>query len=146
MANSTTTSLDERLTAFFAAEPAALAETPLLFSELRAHAPVYRHEVGIVFTGYDDVRTLLRDGEHLSKSKAHGSPSIREAVARMTEAQRRAYAEVIAFEDLQISSSDGAVHERLRSIAHRAFTPQRIGRLEASIRAYAEQLLDQLLE
>jgi cytochrome P450 len=139
-------SLDDRLTALFASEPDAMAVAPALFRELREQSPVHRHASAVLFSRYADARALVRDEEHLGKSRLKGTRASREAVARMTEVEQRAYTEVTAFEGLQVTAKDGEEHDRMRAIMHRAMTPSRIAALEDSVQRYTDELLEPLLD
>ena len=55
---------------------------------------------------------------------------------------RAAFDAIAAFQGLQVSRTEGATHDRLRRIAHRAFTPRRIADMEASIAGHRDALLD----
>ena len=55
-----------------------------------------------------------------------------------------AFDRVAAFQGLQVSRTEGEDHERLRRIAHRAFTPSRIADMRAMIQGHCNALLDPL--
>jgi cytochrome P450 len=64
----------------------------------------------------------------------------------MTEDERRVYTELSDFESLQLTAQDGAEHERMRGIMHRAMTPARIAALQQSVQEAADLLLEPLRE
>src|ERR1700712_3826041 len=108
MAVSVDSSLDERLTALLAAEPDALAEAQTLYRDLREQAPVHEHPPAVLFSRYADARFLVRDEVNLGKSGLRASDAALEALAQMTEAEQQAYAELVEFENLQVTAMDGA--------------------------------------
>jgi cytochrome P450 len=136
--------LDERLTALFASEPSAMSEAPALFRELRERSPVHEHPSAVLFSRYVDVHVLLRDAARFGKSERYSSETVSRALAEMTDHDRQVYAELSGFESLQLTAADGAEHERLRGIMHRAMTPARIAALEESVQEAADRLLDPL--
>jgi cytochrome P450 len=138
--------LDDRLGALFASEPGAMAEAPALFRELRERSPVHEHAAAVLFSRYADVQALIRDMDNVGKAERYSSDTVREALSRMTEDERHVYGELSEFESLQLTAADGAEHERLRGIMHRAMTPGRIASLGQSVQDAADRLLDPLCD
>jgi len=134
-------SLDDRLTALFASDPDALAEAPALFRELRELSPAYDHRAALLITRHADARQLLPDFAGFGKAGRYMNDTVREALTRMTGDEQQAYAQLSAFERLQLTAADGAEHERLRAIMHRAMTPRRIAQLEQSVHDATSALL-----
>jgi cytochrome P450 len=137
-------SLDDRLTALFASDPGALAEAPETFRELREHSPVHGHRAALLVSRHADARALLPDHYRLGKGDRYTNDTVRDALAGMTPAEKQAYAELSEFEALQLTAADGAEHERLRAIMHRAMTPRRIAELERTVHAATRELLEPL--
>jgi cytochrome P450 len=139
-------SLDRDLARIFASEPAAMADPFPVWRRLRESSRAHRHEHTVLLTRYEDIRELHRDDEHGSRrgffegTRAH---AIRSA---LTPEATVAFDALAAFQGLQVSRTEGETHERLRRIAHRAFTPRRIAELRASIVSYRDELLDPLVE
>ena len=143
MTASTVDTLDDRVAALFASEPAAMADPWPLFAELRETAPSHRHGAFVLITRYAECLRALRDPERLSSRTYLGSRAD-EALARMTPEQRDAYHAVSAFEARFMSRSDGDQHARIRRVVQRVFTPRRIRELRDNVERYAEGLLDEL--
>jgi cytochrome P450 len=64
----------------------------------------------------------------------------------MTPEQQSAFRELAEFQALTIVATDSDMHERLRRIAHRAFTPRRIAELESATVRYVDEIVAQLAE
>jgi cytochrome P450 len=137
-------SLDDRLTALFASEPEALAAAPDTFRELREDAPVHDHQAALLVSRHVDARALLPDHVSFGKADRYMNDTVRTALAGMTDVERAAFAELSAFEGLQLTAADGAEHERLRGIMHRAMTPKRIASLQQSVHHATSALLEPL--
>lgn len=135
-------SVDERLDGLLASDPAAMADPFPLWRELRESAPVHRHGAVVLVTSYDEVKLQTRNAVGLSSRYGIDGTLFAANRERLGESQRRAQSEIAEFESLYISRSDGDQHERLRNVAHRAFTPRRIADMEASLERYTEDLLD----
>jgi hypothetical protein len=137
-------SLDDRLTALFASEPEALAAAPQTFRELREQAAVYDHRDAVLISSHADARALLPDHVNVGKSDRYANDTVRKSLASMSASEQRAFAELSDFEALQLTAADGAEHERLRTIMHRAMTPRRIAALERSVHDATRDLLEPL--
>ena len=137
-----TPSLDSRLDALFAGDPAALGDPFTLYGEVREQAPAYVLGPTVILTRYDDVRTALRDRDRLSSRAFNAGSRFEAARARLAGDERDAFDEVYAFGSNFLNRTDGEHHARLRRIVHRAFTPRRIAELEAATVRYVDELLD----
>jgi cytochrome P450 len=137
--------LDERLDALLAGRPDALLEPFALYRELRERGRAHVQGQGqgqvILVTHYEDVKLVVRDAERFSNLALVAGPRIDEARTQMADNELVAFDDVTAFCANFPSRADGAQHIRLRSAAHRAFTPGRIAAMEQPIR----ELLDRLL-
>jgi cytochrome P450 len=133
--------LDERLAGILASHPDAMRDPFPVWRRLREESPVHAHPPLVLVSRYADVKALIRD-EHRFSSNAFAIGSRAETVrAGLHGAERDAFDEVTAFESLYVSRSDAPVHDRLRRIAHRAFTPRRIAELRDSVQRYTDELL-----
>jgi cytochrome P450 len=136
--------LHDEYAALLACRPEALVDPHPLFARLREEAPVFRHDPVVVLTRYQDVVWVFRN-EQLFAVNGSGSGRRYEAIlAALPEAEADALREITAFEANYISRTDGQLHERLRRIAHRAFTPRRIAALDDSVHRYTDALLSGL--
>ena len=137
-------SLDDELALVFASDPATMANPNPLWRRLREQHRAYRHEHTLLLTHYDDIKELHRDNVHGSRRgffEGSRAEAIRSALP--PDAQD-AFDRIAAFQGLQISRTEGETHERLRRIAHRAFTPRRIADMRTMIQGYCDELLDPL--
>jgi cytochrome P450 len=139
-----TSPLDERLAEVLASDPEAMADPFAVWHDLLERGPVHRLGPRALVPRYRDVRRLLRNKTTLS-NRAFIEGSQAEAIfAALTPEQQRAHLDVSEFESHYVSRNDGDAHTRLRSIAHRAFTPRRIAAMEATVRRYTEELVEEL--
>jgi cytochrome P450 len=137
-------SLDDELRLVFASDPAAMANPEPLWARLREGHRAYRHEQTVLLTRYADIKELHRDGVHGSR-RGFFEGSRAEAIrSSLPPDAQDAFDRVAAFQGLQVSRTEGETHERLRRIAHRAFTPRRITEMRAMIQRYCDELLDGL--
>jgi cytochrome P450 len=137
-------SLDEELALVFASDPVTMANPHPLWRRLREQHRAYRHEHTLLLTRYDDIKALHRDGVHGSR-RGFFEGSRAEAIrSSLPPDAQDAFDRVAAFQGLQVSRTEGEDHERLRRIAHRAFTPRRIAEMRATIQRYCDELLDPL--
>jgi cytochrome P450 len=109
-----------------------------LYKELRSAHPVYRDpKLGFyVLTRYEDVLAALRMPEKLS-SKLGFRPGTTPAEAR------RIYEEEGFGEQIDtLVSNDPPSHTRFRALVDRAFSPQRVKKMEGYIEGIAHDIID----
>jgi cytochrome P450 len=133
--------LERRLDELFAGQPASLARPHDLYAQVRAAARAYEHGPMVLLTHYDDVKLAIRDSRRFSSRGLIEGSRIDAARARLAGAERDAFDEVTSFGVNFASRVDGPDHLRLRTAAHRAFTPARIARLEQRANEILEALL-----
>jgi cytochrome P450 len=144
--NVAVSSSHEGLSALLASKPEALGDPWPVWQELREAAPVVEFGALFFVTRHAEVKSVLRDDTRLSSSalqRGGWGDSLR---ASMTAEQQSAFHELGEFSALTIVSTDSDVHERLRRIAHRAFTPRRIAELEAATVRYVDDIVTELAE
>ncbi|MCY7343182.1 MAG: cytochrome P450 [Pseudonocardia sp.] len=109
------------------------------YAHLRAEAPVLpvtvpRMGQAWLVTRYDDVGAVLKD-QRLAKNQREAlTPAQLTKVATMP----RMFAPL----ERGLLNLDGADHDRLRALAHRAFTPRRIEQMRDQAQVLADQLVD----
>ena len=146
MAISIDQSLEERVAALFASEPEALLDPYLLFRDLREAAPVHEFGPRVLVTRHQDVKAIIRDERRFSNSaRAQGSHA-RYLRSRVADEYKPLFDEIVAFERLYVSRSNGEDHQRLRRIAHRAFTPRRIAALGEAAQRYLDGMLEPMAQ
>jgi cytochrome P450 len=138
-------SLDDRLGALFAAEPAALVDPYELYADLREQSPVHVFDdtVAIVST-YPETRAVYRDHARFQKYRPEGSHFGERAVALLSDDERELLREVTAFERLYMSSMNGELHKRVRGAVQAAFTPKRVAELGKVALRQTQRMLDDL--
>lgn len=134
--------IDERLAALMASDPAAMADPYPLYADLREAGTTRRVGPMVVVTRFAEAKRIFLEAHRYSNHTTRGSRA-EEALARMTDEEREAYRRVSDFEAMYVSRSDGAQHARLRRIGHRAFTPRRIAALRDSLQRYTDELLEE---
>src|ERR1700722_1901164 len=111
-----------------------------LLATARREQPVF-YAPGVdlwVVTRYHDVLAVLKDHETFSSSGALKSAPLPEAVAAVLADGYRDMPYIIEV--------DPPLHDRIRGLATKAFTPRRIASLEPAIRRIVDELLGQLPE
>ena len=89
-------------------------------------------------TGYDDVVKVLKDERFVNDARKHLPPEI--VTRYMPLEPDPAWATI----SQNLISLDPPDHTRLRSLVHKAFTPQRIRDLEPRIESIAQDLLEKM--
>ena len=133
--------IDRRIKALLAGRADALVEPFALYRDLQQNGRAHLHGQVLLVTHYEDVKLAVRDADRFSNLALVAGPRIDDARSQMASNERFAFDDVTAFCANFPSRSDGAQHIRLRSAAHRAFTPGGIAAMEQPIR----ELLDGLL-
>jgi cytochrome P450 PksS len=121
------------------ASPEFKANPYPFYARLRAEAPVHRltlptGETAWLITRYDDAVTVLKD-ERFVKDPAN---ALRPELAARLPGLRKLFSPV--WHDML--RQDPPHHTRLRTLVHKAFTPQRIEQMRGRIQALADDLLD----
>jgi cytochrome P450 len=136
--------LDERLAALFAGDQEPLADPWPLWRDLREAMPVAEYASAHLVLRYDDVKAILRDRDRLSNDAFRRGSHADHVRSLLSDEARRAYDEMWEFQAMFVVATDGETHDRLRRIAHRAFTPRRIAELEAATSRYVDRVVSSL--
>ena len=132
------TSLECRLQLFLSGDPIAISDPYPLYHELREQGPTYRCGPLVLVPRYEDVKAIATDATRFSSDYSRKGTRAAAVRARLiSDRERQAYDEVMAFESNFLNRSDGDHHTRL----HRAFTPRRIAELKRSVIAYCDRLI-----
>jgi cytochrome P450 len=138
--------LDERLRALYAADPALLANPYDLYDELRETAPVHWFGSSLVIvSSYQEARSVYRDSDRFLKYRPEVS-HFDGADELLSEGDRRLLREVTEFERLYMSSMNGSTHARVRGAVQSAFSPRRIGVLGEVAQRQTDLLLERLAQ
>jgi cytochrome P450 len=122
-----------------------LVENPFpLLARIREQAPVFRHEPSkqFVVVGYEALAKLLLDERFLVGYVGLKTSKMRVFVESLEDETREKAFVIYAFRDRWLPFANGDEHERLRALAHKAFTPKVIGQMSARIETVANELLD----
>lgn len=130
--------------------PEAVQDPCPIYERLREEAPVYvwrertallsRHR--LVKEGFCDTERFPAL-ELRSEPRDARDPRV-DAIALLSDEDRRRLEEVYAYERNTMSRMNGARHRRVRRAAHRYFTPARIEAMRSDIQAILDELLAQL--
>jgi cytochrome P450 len=136
--------LEARFLQLQQSESSAMTDPWPLWRDLRHAGPVVRLGPSFGITSHANVKAVLRDHERFSSNSNRTGTRAERIRKGLDEEQRRAFDEIYDFQGQFVVSTDGDQHERLRRIAHRAFTPRRIAELEASTAVYVDQVLSEI--
>lgn len=131
--------LSEEAKAYFEYRTDLLSDPFPLFRKLQEQGPVIDAGARTLVTRFDDIKAALQVVAPLS-NRPEGS-LVEAQFANLSESAIQKFREVRAFEALFISRADPPYQARIRTIAHRAFTPRRVAAMEATIRSIAQDLL-----
>ena len=140
------TSAGDGINSLLAAEPAAMADPWPIWRTLREAGPIVDGDGCSWVTRYEDVRAVILDPVRFSSAATTRGTRADRVRALFTEAQRRAYDEVVQFRGTLVVNTDGPEHARLRRIAQRAFAPHRVTALEFAAVEYVEETLAEMRE
>jgi cytochrome P450 len=136
-----TLTLDQEVTALLRGK--RLEDPWPIWARLREEAPVALIDDAVIFSTYDDVRSMLNDAARFSsKFYITGSRADR-IVSQLTDEGKALWREMSAFDGEIMTRTDGERHERLRRIAHRYFTPRRIRELSEAVQEFMDELVEQ---
>ncbi len=122
-------------------DPGVLAEPYAFYGALRAEAPVHLTPYGFwLISRYDHVMTVVRDPERFS-SRMLAGPFAAEPSPEVAEILEDAYPGVPT-----LLTNDPPSHTRFRNLVNKAFTPKRVGGMEADIRRIADELVDRFIK
>ena len=119
-----------------------------LYQELRELAPVLRSSMGaLVLSRYDDCLEVLRDPRlgRGTRARLAGELPIPEVPAGF-DVDLEQSREFFERATNSMLFSDPPDHTRLRRLASRAFTPQRVEALRPAVQAMVDELLDGMAE
>lgn len=131
-------------------DPEVSARPWNVFARLREEAPVYRHPSGVAAFGdvvfvsrFADITSVLADSATFSNADPRNIDDIR---SDDPEKDRRLawLREFHRFHHRQMSSYDDPDHARLRSLAHRTFTPRTVSESAQQIEGIVDSLLDEV--
>lgn len=106
------------------------------FAQLRREMPIIRLHQGrrgesFYVSRYDDVMALIKDVERFASDKRTAGHKVSWLESRLSMGVTES-----------MVMKDGADHRRLRTLAHKAFTPMRVAALERRIAQLTDGLLD----
>ncbi len=118
-----------------------------LYRQMRENDPTYKVVDGMgqtvwFFTKYDDSVSILRDKRSIKNPRKSLSPDVlkdRFGVDIEADIDRESPWELI---NQHMLNQDPPDHTRLRTIVHKAFTPNRVRELQPRIEQLADELLD----
>ncbi len=131
--------LELEVGALLQGRPDAVADPYPTYARLRAQGRVHRVNGAVLLSHYEDITAILTDERAL---KIFGPAA---ALIASAPAGQRAHAEeLVGWFRSWLTQTNGATHERLRSLVHLAFTAKVIGNLRGDIEAVVGSLLDEI--
>ena len=137
------TSIDERLTAFFRADQGLIADPFELYRDLREAGPVYQWQDRTLVTHYEPSRQVLSTPATLQGLSVRGS-RYRKVIDAHEEEDKQRLLELFEVFEKRISGVDGEQHKRLRRLSQRAFTPRFVNQMQSDIQAIIDEMLEPL--
>jgi cytochrome P450 len=138
-------SLADEFDALVTCRPDLIADPYPFYRRLRDEAPVYRHADQVVVTSFDEVtRVLLDSSTFLNGHAGLKGSRVRANLDAAPPKRRRKMIEILEFRGGGLNHLNREQHERLRALAHKAFTPRRIRAMEERIQKIADELLDRV--
>jgi cytochrome P450 len=139
------TSLHDLFGALVASTPAAIADPYSIYSRLRDEAPVYRYRDQVVVSGFEPVTQVLLDtSTFLSGTADLKGSRVQASLACVGEDQRQKMVEILEFRGGGLNWTNGETHDRLRALAHKAFTPRTVRAMAERIEEIADELLSKV--
>jgi cytochrome P450 len=117
-----------------------------VWNRLREEAPVFRGAETIILSRFADLKEMLTSPERFSSRYYISGSRADSIVAAFTPEAQRMWREMAAYDGMMMTRSDGDVHDRLRRIAHRFFTPRRIRELAVTIQEFWDDILREAAE
>jgi len=119
----------------------ALDDPYPLYHRLQSEAPVLIHRSMAIVTRHRDIEAVVRDMDSYSNRRDLGS-RVTNALAGMAPERERRTRENLRIYGLWLASTDPPIHTRIRSLAHRAFTPRHIQRMQELMLSTTDDLID----
>ena len=139
------TSLHDRFAALVASTPDAIADPYALYARLREEAPVFRYRDQVVVSPFDPVtRVLLDTSTFLSGTAELRGSRVQASLAAVDGEQRRKMVDILEFRGGGLNWTNGDTHDRLRALAHRAFTPKTVRAMTRRVEEIADELLTRI--
>jgi cytochrome P450 len=138
--------LSRRITRLIESRPEDIADPYPLYEELLERSPVHRWGPSLAVARFADIKEIAKDAVTFSNRAYSVGSRARTILDGLNEHDAEVFREVSSFEAMYISRADGEQHDRLRQIAHRAFTPRKMAELSDITQRFTDQMLDRMLE
>src|ERR1700686_485682 len=112
-----------------------------LYHRLQRVAPVLIHRPMAIVTRHVDIEAVVRDMPSYSNRRDQGS-RVEAALAAMAPERADRTSETLRYFGLWLASPDPPIHTRIRTLAHRAFTPRHIARMQDVMLQATDELMD----
>ena len=135
--------LDAEIEAFLAGDKATLQNPYALYAKIREKGTAYwyKGETPII-SRYADASALFRDSAHFQtyRGKERFDPD------RLSGEDRAKVDDIVAFEALQMNEMNDEHHRRVRTVAQRAFPPNRIAALKDQVQTVVDDYFDEMAQ
>ncbi len=117
----------------------------VIYKQMRDEHPIYYYKKWDMFllSTYEDILTLVND-PRLVRSLEHVMTEAELAVKRQAE-NWPATPDISRYVRVNILDSEGELHDRLRNLVFRIFTPKRVNALRGSVQALVDERLSALV-
>jgi cytochrome P450 len=140
-----TTTVDEALVqTLVTGDPTALANPYPVWNMLREAGPVVQVGPTYFVTRYLEAKAVLRDPARFSSDSNRRGTRAAHLRSQLNDDLRPVFDRMWDFQALFMVACDGEQHDRLRRIAHRAFTPRRIMELQERCSGYVDDFASNL--
>jgi cytochrome P450 len=139
--------LDARISAWYRADPDAIAWPYDLYADLHAQPEgivTWPSGPAVLLVRHADVKAVMAGGLPIANDGYRYGSLAEGLLARLPEEHREAFFRVFDFETLFLSRHNGVRHQRLRAVAARAFTARNVAALREQVQAHVDELLDEL--
>jgi cytochrome P450 len=135
--------LADEVTALFECRPDLIADRYRLYRRLREEAPVLRAGPQVVLSRFADIhRTHLLDQDFHKGASNLQSTELMARYERLPDDQKPKMLEFFDFRSKWVTAVNGTDHIRLRTLAHKSFTPRILAGIQARIEEITSELLD----
>jgi cytochrome P450 len=136
----------ERVRRLFRHDPEVIQDPYPLFRRLREESPVHFMDANVaIVSPHALASTVFRDGDRF-----HAYPTrqknFEDAMVDLSAEEVEMVQQMITLEASRLSNLHGERHRRVRSAAHRYFTPKKVAELSDKVEGIVEQELNSLAE
>jgi cytochrome P450 len=134
--------LTEEVEALYACRRDVINDPYPLYHRMQIERPVLVHAETAAISRYDDAEAVLLNLTDFSNSRGRGS-RVEALVSTLSPHDATTLRECVDFHDRWLVRLDPPDHTRIRTVAHRVFTPRRVAAMSAMVQETTDQLLNE---